>query len=715
MYDLNLKIKNLEFKDDKEAKFFEINLMSLFDSINIDPATVDITFDKFPDNKTQEIKSLKEFKKLFPDYNMNQIKSSQFNWDQISKYQLSDDIIDKYEEHINWDILIEEYNKGNVKYDNSILSKHAKNRKPAYIAENRDIQPIPIIANENITDMYNDYIDLLKKCADYLRGDVIDIDNTNKRLSVIFNNISLIYIAPELEINRCNSINYDDYITIYNYCKWDLSYPYSDGLLCIKVEGLDEKERKDMIEEIKSLYKYNNINYRYNKDDDDLIEVHEFKIDNQGTQVDYHTESLKGKNREYTADEIVDFIKSTDNVTKEKLDKLKNMLSHIDQLNIVKLYAMLDSDIELSQKYVNFFSIEGDNIMTFEYALEKVVDIFSNIKYPISQKEYEELEKIVVSVTNSEDPKFIVLTFFITKSITNRLSIFDYIHNNYDNYIDEFKEVADIILKAKEEYDAKNNKNSKLEDIVNFMSNEEITFENVKKLKNMVKDVNPSDILTFDEALELVISVYSNYNNKPVLLSEEEVDKLKKVIFCGIISSDTNLKFLSMLISNCIRNGKNIIDYINENYSNYDDKLKEVANKVLDSMIEPLNSISDCIDSKDAIDPIPRCTNRVDLDSKSANIKTITSGNIASIFGNPNTIPNDLWKKISSMNLSKEFIINYKNKLNMKVLIANPIFGKYMASDMDFFDMFIDDAKKCQAKKSDGTSLYRINLNDFDI
>ena len=174
-----------------------------------------------------------------------------------------------------------------------------------------------------------------------------------------------------------------------------------------------------MIEEIKSLYKYNNINYRYNKDDDDLIEVHEFKIDNQGTQVDYHTESLKGKNREYTADEIVDFIKSTDNVTKEKLDKLKNMLSHIDQLNTVKLYAMLDSDIELSQKYVNFFSIEGDNIMTFEYALEKVVDIFSNIKYPISQKEYKELEKIVVSVTNSEEPKFIVLVFFITKSINS--------------------------------------------------------------------------------------------------------------------------------------------------------------------------------------------------------------------------------------------------------------------------------------------------------
>ena len=97
MYDLNLKIKSLEFKDDKEAKFFEINLMSFFDSINIDPATIDITFDKFPDNKTQEIKSLKEFKKLFPDYNMNQIKSSRFNWDQISKYQLSDDIIDKYE------------------------------------------------------------------------------------------------------------------------------------------------------------------------------------------------------------------------------------------------------------------------------------------------------------------------------------------------------------------------------------------------------------------------------------------------------------------------------------------------------------------------------------------------------------------------------------------------------------------------------------------
>ena len=67
------------------------------------------------------------------------------------------------------------------------------------------------------------------------------------------------------------------------------------------------------------------------------------------------------------------------------------------------------------------------------------------------------------------------------------------------------------------------------------------------------------------------------------------------------------------------------------------------------------------------------------------------------------------------MDLSKEFIINYRNKLDMKVLIANPVFGKYMASDIDFFDMFIDDAKKCQAKKSDGTSLYRINLNDFDI
>ena len=575
MYDLNLKIKNLEFKDDKEAKFFEINLMSFFDSINIDPATIDITFDKFPDNKTQEIKSLKEFKKLFPDYNMNQIKSSRFNWDQISKYQLSDDIIDKYEDHINWGVLIEEYNKGNVIYDNSILSKHTKNRKPAYIAENRDIQPIPIIANGNITDMYNDYIDFLKKCADYLRGDVIDIDNTNKRLSVIINNISQIYIAPGLEINRCNSINYDDYITIYNYCKWNLLYPYTDGLLCIKVEGLDEKERKDMIEEINSLYKYNNINYRYNKDDDDLIEVHEFKIDNQGTQVNYHTESLNDENREYTADEIVDFIKSTDNVTKKKLDKLKSMLSHIDYSNANKLYTILDNDIELSKKYVKFFTVEGDNTMTFEYALEKVVDIFSNIKYPIQEKEYEELEKIMVSITNRENPKFIVLAFFITKSITNRLSIFDYIHNNYDNYTDEFKEVADIILKAKEEYDAKN--------------------------------------------------------------------------------------------------------------------------------------------SKDGIDPIPRCTNRVDLDSKSANIKTITSGNIASIFGDPKTIPNDLWKKISSMNLSKEFIINYRNKLDMKVLIANPVFGKYMASDMDFFDMFIDDAKKCQAKKSDGTSLYRINLNDFDI
>ena len=575
MYDLNLKIKNLEFKDDKEAKFFEINLMSFFDSINIDPATIDITFDKFPDNKTQEIKSLKEFKKLFPDYNMNQIKSSRFNWDQISKYQLSDDIIDKYEDHINWGVLIEEYNKGNVIYDNSILSKHTKNRKPAYIAENRDIQPIHIIANGNITDMYNDYINFLKKCADYLRGDVIDIDNTNKRLSVVLNNISQIYITPELEINRCNSINYDDYITIYNYCKWNLLYPYTDGLLCIKVEGLDEKERKDMIEEINSLYKYNNINYRYNKDDDDLIEVHEFKIDNQGTQVDYHTESLKDKNREYTADEIVDFIKSTDNVTKKKLDKLKSMLSHIDYSNETKLYTMLDNDMELSEKYAKFFTVEGDNTMTFEYALEKVVDIFSNIKYPIQEKEYEELEKIMVSITNRENPKFIVLAFFITKSITNRLSIFDYIHNNYDNYTDEFKEVADIILKAKEEYDAKN--------------------------------------------------------------------------------------------------------------------------------------------SKDGIDPIPRCTNRVDLDSKSANIKTITSGNIASIFGDPKTIPNDLWKKISSMNLSKEFIINYRNKLDMKVLIANPVFGKYMASDMDFFDMFIDDAKKCQAKKSDGTLLYRINLNDFDI
>lgn len=575
MYDLNLKIKNLEFKDDKEAKFFEINLMSFFDSINIDPATIDITFDKFPDNKTQEIKSLKEFKKLFPDYNMNQIKSSRFNWDQISKYQLSDDIIDKYEDHINWDILIEEYNKGNVIYDNSILSKHAKNRKPAYIAENRDIQPIPIIANGNITDMYNDYIDLLKKCADYLRGDVIDIDNTNKRLSVIINNISQIYIAPGLEINRCNSINYDDYITIYNYCKWNLLYPYTDGLVCIKVEGLDEKERKDMIEEINSLYKYNNINYRYNKDDDDLIEVHEFKIDNQGTQVNYHTESLKGKNREYTADEIVDFIKSTDNVTKKKLDKLKSMLSHIDYSNANKLYTILDNDIELSKKYVKFFTVEGDNTMTFEYALEKVVDIFSNIKYPIQEKEYEELEKIMVSITNRENPKFIVLAFFITKSITNRLSIFDYIHNNYDHYINEFKEVADIILKAKEEYGAKN--------------------------------------------------------------------------------------------------------------------------------------------SKDDIDPIPRCVNRVDLKSKPAKAKTITSENIASIFGDPKTIPNDLWKKISSMDLSKEFIINYRNKLDMKVLIANPIFGKYMSSDMDFFDMFIDDAKKCQAKKSDGTSLYRINLNDFDI
>ena len=575
MYDLNLKIKNLEFKDDKEAKFFEINLMSFFDSINIDPATIDITFDKFPDNKTQEIKSLKEFKKLFPDYNMNQIKSSRFNWDQISKYQLSDDIIDKYEDHINWDILIEEYNKGNVIYDNSILSKHTKNRKPAYIAENRDIQPIPIIANGNITDMYNDYIDLLKKCADYLRGDVIDIDNTNKRLSVVLNNISQIYITPELEINRCNSINYDDYITIYNYCKWNLLYPYTDGLLCIKVEGLDEKERKDMIEEINSLYKYNNINYRYNKDDDDLIEVHEFKIDNQGTQVDYHTESLKGKNREYTADEIVDFIKSTDNVTKKKLDKLKSMLSHIDYSNANKLYTILDNDIELSKKYVKFFTVEGDNTMTFEYALEKVVDIFSNIKYPIQEKEYEELEKIMVSITNRENPKFIVLAFFITKSITNRLSIFDYIHNNYDHYINEFKEVADIILKAKEEYGAKN--------------------------------------------------------------------------------------------------------------------------------------------SKDDIDPIPRCVNRVDLKSKPAKAKTITSENIASIFGDPKTIPNDLWKKISSMDLSKEFIINYRNKLDMKVLIANPVFGKYMASDMDFFDMFIDDAKKCQAKKSDGTSLYRINLNDFDI
>ena len=137
---------------------------------------------------------------------------------------------------------------------------------------------------------------------------------------------------------------------------------------------------------------------------------------------------------------------------------------------------------------------------------------------------------------------------------------------------------------------------------------------------------------------------------------------------------------------------------------------KEVADIILKAKEE-----YDAKNSKDDIDPIPRCTNRVDLDSKSANIKTITSGNIASIFGNPNTIPNDLWKKISSMNLSKEFIINYRNKLDMKVLIANPIFGKYMASDMDFFDMFIDDAKKCQAKKSDGTSLYRINLNDFDI
>ena len=79
MYDLNLKIKNLEFKDDKEAKFYEINLMSLFDSINIDPATIDITFDKFPDNKTQEIKSIKEFKKLFPDNNINQIKIIRYN------------------------------------------------------------------------------------------------------------------------------------------------------------------------------------------------------------------------------------------------------------------------------------------------------------------------------------------------------------------------------------------------------------------------------------------------------------------------------------------------------------------------------------------------------------------------------------------------------------------------------------------------------------
>ena len=76
MYDINLKLKNIEFENDDRAVEFVSTLLSQFDGLGIDVSNIDYTIDKFANHC--EINSLKEFREMFSDYTEEEIKSSKF-------------------------------------------------------------------------------------------------------------------------------------------------------------------------------------------------------------------------------------------------------------------------------------------------------------------------------------------------------------------------------------------------------------------------------------------------------------------------------------------------------------------------------------------------------------------------------------------------------------------------------------------------------------
>lgn len=545
MYDLNLKIKNLDFEDDMVAAAFLSNLKYFFSEIGIEPSTIIGEFEKFP-SVTCNINSLKEFKELFSDYSEEEIKSSKFNWHEVSKYQLSEDILYKYKEYIKWDILIEEYKNGNVEYSKNILAKYKSyiNDTDAFKEEiNSVIRPIPIVLSSTTPfDTYKKYMHELRKYSSYI--DCInsndDIDYVVSGLNNILTKIVVIHSNENITEEQwlSQSIDYIDFKIIIQFCMENNILSYDDTVINVSnILDMDE---------------YNNLIVEYmNMDGDDIIECIKYKYDKDDVE-DYE--------EEFNAGEVVNFIKSSKELDEDTFTKLKYIVSHMNESESDKFESILGEDLELYDKFVKIFSYNTKPV-GFDEALDKLVSInyrYMNKEFIISEEDYKELEKVVLSITKSSDIRLISLARLATKSINNKKNIFDYIFDNYNKFDESDKRVADLILETKEKYEPKN-------------------------------------------------------NNKPI------------------------------------------------------------------------------------------------------HVQTITTNNIASIFGNPDMIPSELWRKISNMKLSKEAIIQYKDKLDMKTLISNPIFGKYMASDSIFFDMFIEDAKKYQAKKTDGSSLYRIKLDDLDI
>ena len=550
MYDLNLKIKNLDFEDDMVAAAFLSNLKYFLSQLGIDSSTIIGDYDKFP-SVTCSINSLDEFRELFSEYSEDEIRSYKFNWHEVSKYQLSEDIIKEYKDYIKWDVLFKEYKKGNVGYDKNIIDKYRdRDCIDTFKQEiNSDIKPIPIgIDTSALYKIYKKYMKELKDYSSYI--DYIntedDIEYVALRLDNVLSKIDIIHTTGMISQEQWDSqsIDYVDFKVIIQFCTENCIPSYDTEIINVK-NILDKEEYDNLI----SNYIYANdtmtcIDYKYNEDD------------------------MGEEEYTFSAEEIINFIKSTKEPDEDSFEKIKYMIGNMTRVERDKFEHEMYNDDKLSDKFTNLFSI-------------------------------------------------------------------------------------------------------KFED------------------------------LDFDEALDIVVKINCKYINKPLDFSQDDINELEKVVVCSSQSSDMRITYLSYLLVGSIGNNMNVFDYVHDNY----DDLNEQCQKIADLLL----------DAKEVAEKMANAREYKKPDNKPVNIETITTKNIASIFGLPDLIPEELWKKISNMNLSKEFIIQYRNKLDMKSLVSNPIFGKYMASDSKFFDMFIDKAIEYQAKKSDGSSLYRIKLDDLDI
>ena len=367
MYDINLKLKNIEFENDDSAVEFVSALLAQFDGLGIEVSNINYTIDKFPNHC--EINSLKEFREMFSDYTEEEIKSSKFNWEQISRYQLSEDILEEYKDYIVWDVFYHSHMAQDTSYSKKILEKYSKYYKIKYLytPNKTPLHAVPIIISQDIDTLYEDLITKLRYLISVIDTiDKYDIENLNKQLEFVLFYLNDIVKNGDLGDDTIieNTIPFFKYNILVNYC-------IRENIMGLDIDSFNVAGYKEKVDDLYDEYlekvnSYNNIIYRKNakkdlknkntimsktKKDTNSIVMDTIKDIDPDTysriinKINLTPEEIEtkilNKKPPYTAEDIFDFINNYNELVNDLDSKIEvfgymmNNISSVDEIEIL--------------------------------------------------------------------------------------------------------------------------------------------------------------------------------------------------------------------------------------------------------------------------------------------------------------------------------------------------------------------------------------------